>query len=96
MGNGSEMTSHVRSGDLLSAEEVRAELALILASPAFAHSPRLAAFLRFVVESRLTGVAFEDLRVGMPVELTLVPLRTDPDGTAVVTYAFRPVTGGAS
>ncbi len=51
------MTSHIRSGDLLSAEEVRAELALILASPAFSHSPRLAAFLRFVVESRLTGKA---------------------------------------
>jgi tetratricopeptide (TPR) repeat protein len=57
MGNGSEMTSHVRSSDLLSAEEVRAELGLILASPAFSHSPRLAAFLRFVVESRLTGKA---------------------------------------
>ena len=49
-----------------------------------------------IVESRLTGVSFEDLRVGMPLELTLVPLRTDPDGTVVVTYAFRPVTGGAS
>jgi Tfp pilus assembly protein PilF len=57
MGSGGEMTSHVRSSDLLSAEEVRAELDLILASPAFAHSPRLAAFLRFVVESRLSGKA---------------------------------------
>src|SRR5262245_55285752 len=57
MGNGGEMTSHVRGGDLLSAEEVRTELGLILASPAFSHSPRLAAFLRFVVESRLTGKA---------------------------------------
>jgi tetratricopeptide (TPR) repeat protein len=51
------MTSHVRSSDLLSAEEVRAELARILASPAFSHSPRLASFLRFVVESRLSGKA---------------------------------------
>jgi Tfp pilus assembly protein PilF len=51
------MTSHVRSSDLLSAEEVRAELERILASPAFSHSPRLAAFLRFVVESRLSGKA---------------------------------------
>jgi Tfp pilus assembly protein PilF len=57
MGNGGEMTSHVRSSDLLSAEEVRAELGRILASPAFSHSPRLAAFLRFVVESRLSGKA---------------------------------------
>ena len=57
MGNGGEMTSHVRSSDLLSAEEIRAELGRILASPAFSHSPRLAAFLRFVVESRLSGKA---------------------------------------
>jgi len=49
-----------------------------------------------IVESRLTGVAFEDLRVGMPVELAVVPLRTDPDGTTVVTYAFRPAQGVAS
>lgn len=55
MDNGSGMTSHVRSNDLLSAEEVRAALGRILASPAFSHSPRLAAFLRFVVESRLAG-----------------------------------------
>ena len=56
-GSGGEMTSHVRSSDLLSAEEVRAELARILASPAFSHSPRLASFLRFVVE-------FEAVRQG--------------------------------
>lgn len=49
-----------------------------------------------IVESRLTGVAFEDLRVGMPVELTVVPLRNDPDGTTVVTYAFQPSRSGAS
>lgn len=57
MGNGGEMTSHVRGGDLLSAEQVRTELNRILASPGFSHSPRLAAFLRFVVESRLSGKA---------------------------------------
>jgi uncharacterized OB-fold protein len=44
-----------------------------------------------IVETRLTDVAFEDLAVGMPVELTIVPLRTDADGTEVTTYAFRPV-----
>src|SRR5262245_24790409 len=57
MGNGGEMTSHVRGGDLLSAEQVRTELNRILASPGFSHSPRLAAFLRFVVESSLSGKA---------------------------------------
>ena len=32
----------------------------------------------------------------MPVELAIVPLRTDPDGTVVTTYAFRPAAGSAS
>src|SRR5262245_52210105 len=57
MGNGGARTSHVRGGDLLSAEQVRTELERILTSPAFSHSPRLASFLRFVVESRLSGKA---------------------------------------
>jgi uncharacterized OB-fold protein len=43
-----------------------------------------------IVETRLTDVEFEDLAVGMPVELAIVPLRTDADGTVVTTYAFRP------
>ena len=43
-----------------------------------------------VVESRLAEVAFEKLAIGMPVELAIVPLRTDPDGTTVMTFAFRP------
>jgi len=44
-----------------------------------------------IVESRLTEVDFEALRVGMPMELTTLELRRDPDGTAILTYAFRPV-----
>jgi uncharacterized OB-fold protein len=45
------------------------------------------------VETRLTTT--EGLRIGMDMELVLVPSRTDDDGTEVVTFAFRPV-GGAS
>ncbi len=43
-----------------------------------------------ILESRLTDVAFEDLRLQMPMELTTVPVRTDPDGVVVLSYAFRP------
>jgi uncharacterized OB-fold protein len=46
-----------------------------------------------IVESRLTDVDFAELAVGMAVELTTTPLRTDPDGTVVTTFAFRPVRG---
>jgi hypothetical protein len=45
------------------------------------------------VETRLTTT--EGLRIGMDMELVLVPSRTDDDGNEVVTFAFRPV-GGAS
>lgn len=44
-----------------------------------------------IVEARLSGVAFEDLSIGMPMELVVVPFAQDPDGTCVTTYAFRPV-----
>jgi uncharacterized OB-fold protein len=47
-----------------------------------------------IVESRLTDVSFDALHVGMAMELTTIPLRTEPDGTKVVTFAFRP-GGGA-
>ncbi len=45
-----------------------------------------------IVESLLTDVDFSALRVGLPMELTTIPLRTDKDGTTVVSYAFRPST----
>lgn len=48
-----------------------------------------------IVESRLVDVDFDALRCGMEMELTLVPFAADPDGTTVVTYAFRPVGKGA-
>lgn len=44
-----------------------------------------------IVESRLVDVAFRDLRIGMELELSIVPFRTDPDGTVVTTFAFRPL-----
>jgi uncharacterized OB-fold protein len=44
------------------------------------------------IEARLVGPIDDELRIGMPMELTVVPFATDEDGTEVVTYAFRPVT----
>ena len=41
------------------------------------------------VETRLTQT--QGLRIGMEMELVLVPFRTDADGNEVVTFAFRPV-----
>src|SRR5262249_28920365 len=46
------------------------------------------------VETRLTKT--EGLRIGMDMELVLVPFRTDDDGNEVVTLAFRPVGEAAS
>jgi uncharacterized OB-fold protein len=43
-----------------------------------------------IIESRLTDVDFGRLHIGMPMELTALPLYKDADGTQVVTYAFRP------
>lgn len=47
------------------------------------------------VESRLTVADPSKLRIGMEVELAIVPWRTDDDGTEIVTYAFSPVGAGA-
>jgi uncharacterized OB-fold protein len=44
-----------------------------------------------IVESRLTGIAFDALQIGMALRLTTVPFSTDADGTVVLTYAFEPV-----
>ncbi len=44
------------------------------------------------VESRLTTADLDVLRIGLEVELVVVPFRTDPDGTTVMTFAFAPVT----
>lgn len=49
-----------------------------------------------IVESRLTGIAFDDIAVGMPLRLSVVPFAADPDGTTVTTFAFGPDTAGES
>jgi len=41
------------------------------------------------VETRLTQA--HALRIGMDMELVLVPFRSDADGNEIVTFAFRPV-----
>ena len=43
------------------------------------------------VETRLTESDPSVLRLGMEMELALVPFRTDDAGNDVVTFAFRPV-----
>lgn len=42
------------------------------------------------VESRLTEHDPAKLKIGMAMEMILIPYRTDPDGTEVLTFAFRP------
>jgi uncharacterized OB-fold protein len=46
------------------------------------------------VEARLTESDPTKLRIGMEMELVLVPLSTDADGTEVMTFAFRPTSEG--
>lgn len=43
-----------------------------------------------IVEARLAGVRFEELRIGLPLQLRIEPFAEDPDGTLVMTYAFAP------
>jgi uncharacterized OB-fold protein len=43
------------------------------------------------VEARLTTADADVLHHDMEMELTLVPLHTDPDGNDVITFAFSPV-----
>lgn len=45
-----------------------------------------------IVESRLTVNQPDDLRIGMEMELVIVPFTTDAQGRQVLTYAFAPVT----
>ena len=49
-----------------------------------------------IVEARLTGMAFDAIRIGMALRLTTLPFNTDPDGTTVLTYAFEPSGGSAA
>jgi uncharacterized protein len=43
-----------------------------------------------LVESRLTEADPGRLQIGAPMRLTFVPLRRDPSGAIVVTFAFEP------
>lgn len=43
-----------------------------------------------IVESRLEVDDVSTLKVGLPMRLTLQPFSVDPDGTEVLTFAFRP------
>lgn len=45
-----------------------------------------------LVEARLTEADPDRLAIGMTVELVVEPLRHEPDGTTVVTFAFAPAT----
>lgn len=47
------------------------------------------------VESRLVDLDRDEVRIGMELELRIVPFRTDPDGTEVLAYAFGPTEGAA-
>ena len=49
-----------------------------------------------IVESRLKCASFDELRLGMPMQLTTECLRTDTDGTQVLIYAFEPATASRS
>ena len=46
------------------------------------------------VEGRLTESDPAALDFDMEVELVIVPFRTDPDGTEVMTFAFAPLGAG--
>lgn len=45
------------------------------------------------VEAPLVGITPDDVEVGLPVELAIVPLAKDADGTEIMSFAFGP--GGA-
>jgi uncharacterized OB-fold protein len=45
-----------------------------------------------IVEARLETESLNGLKVGLPMELVIVPFRLTPEGDEVVTYAFKPAT----
>ena len=79
----------VRGDESLPPEAVRAELKRIVASPAFADSPRIAAFLTYVVEARLAG---EDDRIqeyGIGLAVFERPESFDPRTDSIVRVEAR-------
>ena len=78
-----------RSQDGIAPDQVREELARILASPEFAESPRIAGFLRYVVEARLAG---EDDRIqeyGVGLAVFERPESFDPRTDSIVRVEAR-------
>lgn len=63
-----------------------------------AFSPWVVAYIEIpgetIVEARLTGAAFEDVRIGMPLRLVQAPLDPD-DENSVLIPAFAPAGGAA-
>lgn len=51
---------------------------------------------QLIVETRLTGVAFDDLKIGAPFATVVIPFGSDAEGTQILTYAFAPVEGNES
>jgi uncharacterized OB-fold protein len=45
------------------------------------------------VQGRIVGVPFAELRIGMALEVVVVPFAAREDGTPVLTYAFAPPAG---
>lgn len=45
---------------------------------------------QIIVESHIATDDFAALKIGQPVELTLIPFREDADGTQVMIYGFKP------
>lgn len=66
------------------ARQIRAALERVLASPDFSASPRLAAFLRFVVEATLDGRAEEIKGYTIAVEALGRPASFDPQADPIV------------
>jgi uncharacterized OB-fold protein len=46
-----------------------------------------------IVETRLTESDPEKLKIGMEMEMVIVPFREDEDGNEIMTFAFKPVNG---
>jgi uncharacterized OB-fold protein len=44
-----------------------------------------------IVETRIVGVAFDAISIGMEIQTVIIPFATDGAGRAVLTYAFAPV-----
>jgi hypothetical protein len=46
-----------------------------------------------IVEGRLTGLPLDAFHIGMRLNTTIIPFRTDPDGAVVTVFAFAPADG---